>query len=394
MEKWIYLDHAATTKMRSEVIEEMLPYFDTYYGNAGSSYGLGAESRKAIKEARLKIARTLNVLPDEIYFTSGGTESDNWALRGVAEAYRDKGKHIIVSKVEHSAILQTCKYLEAEGYQISYINVDKDGVIDLQELERAIRPDTILISVMYANNEVGTIQPIKEISQIAHQKGVLFHTDAVHAYAHIPISAKEDGFDLLSASAHKFNGPKGVGFLYIKGYKKLRNLMCGGGQENGKRAGTENVAGIVGMAKAAELAEREMPMRMEWERHLREELWEQLQKEIPAVVKNGSSDKRVPGNLHVSFLGYGSENLIGYLDRKGIYVSGGSACLSRDGLPSNVMMAMGKSLAEIKGSVRFSISYENTREEILEVVQKLKEYYQVQDETDGKRGNTDEFIAS
>ncbi len=394
MEKWIYLDHAATTKMRSEVIEEMLPYFNEYYGNAGSSYGLGAQSRKALKEARMKIARTLKVIPDEIFFTSGGTEADNWALRGVAEAYREKGKHIIVSKIEHAAVLQTCKYLESNGYEITYLNVDKDGRVDLQELERSIRSDTILISIMYANNEVGTIQPVREISKIAHQRGVLFHTDAVHAYGHIPISAKEDGFDLLSASAHKFNGPKGVGFLYIKGYKKLRNLIYGGGQENGKRSGTENVAGIVGMAKAAELAEREMPMRMEWESYLRDELWEKLSKEIPVVVKNGSSSDRVPGNLHVSFLGYGSENILGYLDRKSICVSGGSACSTRDRLPSNVMMAMGKSLAEIRGAIRFSISYENTREEILEVVQRLKEYYNCQHEIGKRSEKDDEFIAS
>lgn len=394
MEKWIYLDHAATTKMRSEVIEEMLPYFNEYYGNAGSSYGLGAESRKALKEARIKIARTLKAVPDEIIFTSGGTEADNWALRGVAEAYKDKGKHIIVSKVEHAAVLQTCKYLEANGYEITYLNVDNDGMVDLQELERVIRSNTILISIMYANNEVGTIQPVREISRIARRYGVLFHTDAVHAYGHIPISAQDDGFDILSASAHKFNGPKGVGFLYIKGYKKLQNLMLGGGQENGKRAGTENVAGIVGMAKAAELAEREMPMRMAWESYLRDELWEQLQKEIPMVVKNGSSSDRVPGNLHVSFLGYGSENILGYLDRKGIYVSGGSACTSMDRLPSNVLMAMGKSLAEIRGAIRFSISYENTREEIQEVVQRLKEYYRCQNEIENRSEKDNEFIAS
>lgn len=374
MSKWIYLDHAATTKMRSEVVEAMLPYFDVFYGNAGGNYSLGTESNRAINQARMQIAQTLQVTADEIYFTSGGTEADNWAIRGIAEALKEKGKHIIVSKIEHPAIIQTCRYLETQGYEITYLNVNSQGVVDLDELERVIRYDTILISIMYANNEVGTIQPVKEISKIAHAHGILFHTDAVQAYGQIPISAKEDGFDLLSASAHKFNGPKGVGFLYIKGYKKIANLLYGGSQEVGKRAGTENIPGIVGMAKAATLAMQEMQTHMEQEKTLRDMLWEQVQSKVPDVVCNGDMIQRLPGNMHISFLGREAEQVLGFLDRKGICASGGSACASRDGVPSHVLQAMGKNPWEIRGAVRFSIGYENTEEEIREVVNALEEF--------------------
>lgn len=374
MDKWIYLDHAATTKMRREVVEEMLPYFDVYYGNAGGNYFLGSESNRAINEARKAIAQTLQATADEIYFTSGGTEADNWAIRGVAEALQEKGKHIIVSKVEHAAVIQTCRYLETQGYEITYLNVNSQGVIELEELERSIRYDTILISIMYANNEVGTIQPIKQISEIAHAHGVLFHTDAVQAYGQIPISVKEDGIDLLSASGHKFNGPKGVGFLYIKGYKKVKNLLYGGSQEIGKRAGTENIPGIVGMAKAAKLAVQEMAERMEKEAALRNLLWEQIQSRIPDVVCNGDMERRLPGNLNVSFLGREAEQILGHLDRKGICASGGSACASKDNRPSHVLQAMGKNPWEIRGAVRFSIGYDNTEEEIEEVIKVLEEH--------------------
>lgn len=374
MDKWIYLDHAATTKMRHEVIEAMLPYFDVYYGNAGGTYFLGAESNKAINEARKTIAQTLQVTPDEIYFTSGGTEADNWAIRGIAEAYKDKGKHLIVSKIEHPAVLQTCRYLETQGYEITYLNVNSQGVVDLEELERSIRYDTILISIMYANNEVGTIQPIKQISEIAHAHGVLFHTDAVQAYGQIPISAKEDGFDLLSASGHKFNGPKGIGFLYIKGYKKINKLMYGGEQETGKRAGTENIASIVGMAKAASLATEEMQQHAKLEQSLRDMFWELIQERIPDVICNGCMEKRLPGNLHVSFLGHEAEQILGYLDRKRICAAGGSACASRGGAPSHVLQAMGKNPWEIRGAVRFTLGYENTEEEIREVVNALEAF--------------------
>ena len=360
----IYLDHAATTRMRDEVIEEMMPYFQTYYGNAASSYGLGVESRRALNHARTSIADTLQAKPEEIYFTSGGTEADNWAIRGIAEACKEKGKHIITSKIEHPAVLQTCRFLESQGYEITYLNVDSSGSVDVKELESAIRKDTILISIMYANNEVGTIQPVQQISEIAHARGVLFHTDAVQAYGQIPVSAKRDGFDMLSASAHKFNGPKGVGFLYVRGYQKIDSFIRGGEQEVGKRAGTENVPGIVGMAKAAELAQQEMAERMQRTQRLRNLLWSRISEEIPKVTSNTSAKDILPGILNVSFGGRESAQMLGHLDRKEIYASGGSACSSHDRKPSHVLLAMGKTPEEIRGAVRFSLGYDNTEEEI------------------------------
>ncbi|MBQ6786957.1 MAG: cysteine desulfurase [Lachnospiraceae bacterium] len=371
----IYLDHAATTRMRDEVIEEMMPYFQTHYGNAASSYGLGVESRRALNHARTSIADTLQAKPEEIYFTSGGTEADNWAIRGITEACKEKGKHIITSKIEHPAVLQTCRFLESQGYEITYLNVDSSGSVDVKELESAIRKDTILISIMYANNEVGTIQPVQQISEIAHARGVLFHTDAVQAYGQIPVSAKRDGFDMLSASAHKFNGPKGVGFLYVRGYQKIDSFIRGGEQEVGKRAGTENVPGIVGMAKAAELAQQEMPERMQRTQRLRNLLWSRISEEIPKVTSNTSAKDILPGILNVSFGGRESAQMLGHLDRKEIYASGGSACSSQDRKPSHVLLAMGKTPEEIRGAVRFSLGYDNTEEEIelvMDVLTKMR----------------------
>lgn len=367
----IYLDHAATTRMREEVIEEMMPYFKTHYGNAGSSYGLGVTSRRALNRARADIAATLQAKPEEIYFTSGGTESDNWAIRGIAQALKEKGKHIITSGIEHVAVLQTCRFLETQGYEVTYLKVDSQGRIDLKELEDAIRCDTILISIMYANNEVGVIQPVKQIGEIAHAHGVLFHTDAVQAYGQISVSASTDGFDLLSASAHKFNGPKGVGFLYIRGYQKIDSLIKGGEQELGKRSGTENVAGIVGMAKAATMAVQEMQERMETTKKLRALLWTGISEKISHVSCNSDAKEHLPGILNISFCGREAEQILGYLDRKEIYASGGSACSSYDRKPSHVLQAMGKSAEQIRGTIRFSLGYDNTEEEINRVIEEL-----------------------
>lgn len=348
-----------------------MPYFQVYYGNAGSSYGLGAESRKALNRARADIAATLQAKPEEIYFTAGGTEADNWAIRGIAEANKEKGKHIITSQIEHMAVLQTCRFLETQGYEVTYLKVDSQGKIDLKELENAIRRDTILISIMYANNEVGVIQPVRQIAEIAHEHGVLFHTDAVQAYGQIPVLASMDGFDLLSASAHKFNGPKGIGFLYVKGYQKINSLMKGGGQELGKRAGTENVAGIVGMAKAATMAIREMQERIEKTERLRALLWAGVFENISHVSCNSEAKEHLPGILNISFCGREAEQILGYLDRKEIYASGGSACSSYDRKPSHVLQAMGKSAEQIRGAVRFSLGYDNTEEEMEQVIEKL-----------------------
>lgn len=367
----IYLDHAATTRMSDEVLEAMLPCFQIHYGNAGSSYKLGTESRRALNHARVKLADTLQVKPEEIYFTSGGTEANNWAIRGIAEVYKTKGKHIITSKVEHPSVLQTCAFLERQGYEITYLKVDAQGRIDLGELEASIRQDTLLISIMYANNEVGTIQPVRQISELAHTHGILFHTDAVQAYGQIPVSAKQDGFDLLSASAHKFNGPKGVGFLYVKGYQKIDSLIWGGEQENGKRAGTENIAGIVGMAQAAAIAAEELQERMSITQKVRDLLRTQISERLPYARSNSSMPEGLPGILNISFVGREAEQILGYLDRHGIYASGGSACASQSRKASHVLQAMGKTPEEIRGAVRFSVGYDNTEEEIKQVVDAL-----------------------
>ena len=367
----IYLDNAATTRTAPEVVEAMLPYFTEYYGNAGSIYGLAGESRKALLRARETIAGTLGAEANEIYFTAGGSESDNWALKAVFEAWQDKGKHIITSRIEHHAVLHTCEYLEKMGARVTYLDVDSEGLVDPGQLERAIRPDTILISVMAANNEVGTIQPVKEIGEIAAAHGVLFHTDAVQAYGHLPLAVQECHIDLLSASAHKFNGPKGAGFLYVGKKAGIRSFIHGGQQERGRRAGTENVPGIVGMAAAARRAHEHMKEREQKERMLRDYLIGRIEAEIPDVALNGHRIRRLPNNVNFSFAGMEGETMLIMLDMAQICASAGSACTSGAVDPSHVLLAMGLSKERARGSLRLTLSEENTREELDTVVEEL-----------------------
>ncbi len=367
----IYLDNAATTRTAPEVVEAMLPYFTEYYGNAGSIYGLAGESRKALLRARETIAGTLGAEANEIYFTAGGSESDNWALKAVFEAWQDKGKHIITSRIEHHAVLHTCEYLEKMGARVTYLDVDSEGLVDPGQLERAIRPDTILISVMAANNEVGTIQPVKEIGEIAAAHGILFHTDAVQAYGHLPLAVQECHIDLLSASAHKFNGPKGAGFLYVGKKAGIRSFIHGGQQERGRRAGTENVPGIVGMAAAARRAHEHMEERAQKERMLRDYLIGRIEAEIPDVALNGHRTRRLPNNVNFSFAGMEGETMLIMLDMAQICASAGSACTSGAVDPSHVLLAMGLSKERARGSLRLTLSEENTREELDTVVEEL-----------------------
>ncbi len=367
----IYLDNAATTRTAPEVVEAMLPYFTEYYGNAGSIYGLAGESRKALLRARETIAGTLGAEANEIYFTAGGSESDNWALKAVFEAWQDKGRHIITSRIEHHAVLHTCEYLEKMGARVTYLDVDSEGLVDPGQLERAIRPDTILISVMAANNEVGTIQPVKEIGEIAAAHGVLFHTDAVQAYGHLPLAVQEYHIDLLSASAHKFNGPKGAGFLYAGKKAGIRSFIHGGQQERGRRAGTENVPGIVGMAAAARRAHEHMEERAQKERMLRDYLIGRIETEIPDVALNGHRTRRLPNNVNFSFADMEGETMLIMLDMAQICASAGSACTSGAVGPSHVLLAMGLSKERARGSLRLTLSEENTREELDTVVEEL-----------------------
>lgn len=367
----IYLDNAATTRTAPEVVEAMLPYFTEYYGNAGSIYGLAGESRKALLRARETIAGTLGAEANEIYFTAGGSESDNWALKAVFEAWQDKGRHIITSRIEHHAVLHTCEYLEKMGARVTYLDVDSEGLVDPGQLERAIRPDTILISVMTANNEVGTIQPVKEIGEIAAAHGILFHTDAVQAYGHLPLAVQECHIDLLSASAHKFNGPKGAGFLYVGKKAGIRSFIHGGQQERGRRAGTENVPGIVGMAAAARRAHEHMEERAQKERMLRDYLIGRIETEIPDVALNGHRTRRLPNNVNFSFADMEGETMLIMLDMAQICASAGSACTSGAVGPSHVLLAMGLSKERARGSLRLTLSEENTREELDTVVEEL-----------------------
>ncbi len=360
----IYLDNAATTKTAPEAVEAMMPYLTDYYGNAGGIYRLGSESKKAIIRAKETIAETLGAEPNEIYFTSGGTESDNWAIKAAYESYCGRGKHIITSKIEHHAVLHTCKYLEQRGAEVTYLDVDGDGLIDLERLERAIRPDTILISIMYANNEIGTIQPVREIGEIAAAHGILFHTDAVQVYGQLPVDVRKCHIDMLSASGHKFGGPKGIGFLYIGKEVKLRAFMHGGQQERGRRAGTENVAGIAGMEAAVKRAYRVMEEKAKRETALREYLIEKLMREIPDTKLNGHPVKRLPGNVNVSFASVEGEAVLIMLDMEGICASSGSACTSGALDPSHVLRAIGLAPELARGSVRLTIGEDNTREEI------------------------------
>lgn len=370
--KIIYMDNAATTRTRQEVVDEMLKYFTILYGNPSSVYEFAGKSREAVENARSLIAKTLNAKKDEIYFTSGGTESDNWALRAVAKSYKNKGKHIITSKIEHPAILNTAKNLEDLGFKISYIDVDEYGVIKLQRLKEEICDETILISIMMANNEVGTIEPIKEIGRIAKEKDIVFHTDAVQYYGQMPIDVKESNIDLLSASAHKFNGPKGIGFLYINERLKLVPMIFGGGQENGLRAGTQNVPSIVGMAKAASLAHENMEKKSMTEIKLRNYFISRVLKEIPYSRLNGARNLRMPGNMNFSFQFVEASELLAMLDLEGICASSGSACSSKEAAPSHVLTSMGLSEELAYSSLRFTISFETTKEEIDFVVENLK----------------------
>ncbi|MBP3703167.1 MAG: cysteine desulfurase NifS, partial [Lachnospiraceae bacterium] len=341
MSKLIYLDNAATTAVRPEVVEAMLPYFSEKYGNPSSVYDFAAKNKKAVNESRQIIADTLNADVRDIYFTAGGTESDNWALIATAEAYEAKGKHIITSKIEHHAILHTCEYLESRGFEISYIDVDENGILKIDQLKAAIRPDTILISVMFANNEIGTLQPIEEIGKLAKEHNILFHTDAVQAFGQVPIDVEAMNIDMLSASSHKLNGPKGIGFLYIRKGLKLRSFIHGGAQERKRRAGTENVPGIVGFGKAVEIAAATMKERTEKERELRDYLISRILKEIPYVRLNGDRTKRLPNNANFSFQFIEGESLLIMLDMEGICGSSGSACTSGSLDPSHVLLAIG-----------------------------------------------------
>ncbi len=369
----IYLDNAATTRTAPEVVEAMLPYFTENYGNPSAIYSVGATSKKAVNEARRGIAGVIGAKQEEIYFTAGGTEADNWALKAVAESNIHKGRHIITTKIEHHAILHTCKYLEKRGFEVTYLDVDRDGVIDLGQLEAAIRPDTILISVMFANNEIGTLEPIGEIGRLAREKGILFHTDAVQAFGQIPIQVDELGVDLLSASAHKLNGPKGIGMLYVRTGIKLSSLLQGGGQERNRRAGTENVPGIVGFGAAAARAMNIMEQKAAKERELRDYLIGRIETEIPYCRLNGHREKRLPGNVNFSFSFIEGESLLIMLDMKGICASSGSACTSGSLDPSHVLLAIGLKHEEAHGSLRITLSEENTREEMDFVVEELKQ---------------------
>ena len=373
MEKrFIYLDNAATTKTKPEVVEAMLPYFTEKFGNPSSVYEFAGQNKSAVTQAREIIAKALNAQTADIYFTAGGTEADNWALKATMEAYKEKGNHLITTKIEHHAILHSCEYLEKQGCEVTYLDVDENGLIDLQQLKDSIRPTTVLISVMYANNEIGTVQPIKEIGQIAKEHGVLFHTDAVQAFGQIPIDVIEEHIDMLSASGHKLNGPKGIGFLYIRKGLKLRSLIHGGGQERKRRAGTENVPGIVGFGKAVELAMANMEAKQQKEKELRDYLITRVLAEIPYTRLNGHRTNRLPNNSNFSFQFIEGESLLIMLDMKGICASSGSACTSGSLDPSHVLLAIGLPHEIAHGSLRLTLSEETTKEDLDYTIEQLK----------------------
>ena len=371
--KLIYMDNAATTPVKPEVLDAMLPYFTEKFGNPSSIYSISSENKKAITDAREVIAKTINTTPENIYFTAGGSESDNWALKATADAYASKGKHIITTKIEHHAILHTCEYLETKGFEITYLDVDENGLVKLDELTAAIRPDTILISVMFANNEIGTIEPIAEIGKIAHEHGVQFHTDAVQAYTQVPIDVEAMNIDMMSTSGHKINGPKGIGFLYIRKGVKIKSFIHGGAQERHRRAGTENVTGIIGLAKAAEIATANMKERTAEEIKVRDHLIERIEKEIPYAKLNGDRVKRLPNNVNFSFQFVEGESMLILLDSKGICASSGSACTSGSLDPSHVLLAIGLPHEIAHGSLRLTISDQITMEDADYVVDNLKE---------------------
>lgn len=372
MNSLIYLDNAATTAVKPEVFEAMKPYFMENYSNPASVYSFAGKSKKAVEDVREAIASAINAKPSEIYFTGGGSESDNWAIKGTAEALKDKGRHIITSKIEHHAVLHTCDWLEKNGYEVTYLDVDEDGLVSPEDVEKAIRPDTILISIMFANNEIGTIEPIQEIGEIAKKHNVLFHTDAVQAFGHVPVDVQEMNIDMLSASGHKFYGPKGIGFMYLRNGVKMGAFIHGGAQERSRRAGTHNVPGIIGMGEAVKIAIADMEANAKKEIEIRDYLISRIEKEIPYVKVNGHRTKRLPNNVNVCFRFIEGESLLIMLDQKGICASSGSACTSGSLDPSHVLLAIGLIHEIAHGSLRLTLSEETTKEEADYVVDSLK----------------------
>ena len=373
MSKLIYLDNAATTAVRPEVLDAMMPYLKEEYANPSSIYTFAQKSKKVVDESRRTIAELLGAKEREIYFTSGGSEGDNWALKGTAEALKAKGKHIITSKIEHHAILHTCEYLERQGYEVTYLDVDENGLVSPEAVEAAIRPDTILISIMFANNEIGTIEPIKEIGEIAKKHDIFFHTDAVQAFGHIAINVDEMHIDMLSASGHKFHGPKGIGFFYMRDTVKIGPLIHGGAQERSRRAGTHNVPGIVGIATAAKSAYEDLDQKMKQQAEIRDYAIDRILKEVPYCRLNGDRVKRLPNNINVCFRFVEGESMLIMLDQKGICGSSGSACTSGSLDPSHVLLAIGLPHEIAHGSLRLTLSEETTKEDIDFTVDKLKE---------------------
>jgi cysteine desulfurase len=363
-DRFIYFDHAATTYVKPEVLNEMLPYFTEKYGNPSSIYSIGRESKRAIEEAREKVAKAINADPKEIFFTGSGSEADNWAIKGVAYANRKKGNHIITSSIEHHAVLHSCQYLESDGFEVTYLPVDADGLVNPEDVRKAIKDNTILISIMFANNEIGTIEPIAEIGKIAKEKGIYFHTDAVQAVGNVPIDVNALNVDMLSMSSHKFYGPKGAGVLYVRKGVKITSFMHGGAQERGRRASTENIAGIVGMGKAIELATANLDEHIKKATVLRDKLINEIPKLIPYVKLNGHREKRLPGNVNFSFEFIEGESLLLMLDMKGIAASSGSACTSGSLDPSHVLLAIGLPHETAHGSLRISLGDENTEEDV------------------------------
>ena len=372
MSKLIYLDNAATTQVYPEVLQEMLPYFSEVYSNPSAIYSFASESKKAVDKARTSVAELINAKTDEIYFTGGGSESDNWALKAAAEAFKSKGNHIITTKIEHHAILHTCEWLEKHGYEVTYLDVDEYGKVDPIEFEAAIKDTTILASIMFANNEIGTVEPIKELGAIAHSKGVIFHTDAVQAFAHIPINVQEMNIDMLSASGHKFHGPKGIGFLYVSNKVKIGSFIHGGSQERSRRAGTHNVPGIIGMAKAASIANTNMSENIKNISAIRDHIIDRVLAEIPYSRVNGDRTDRLPGNVHFCFRFIEGESMLIMLDQKGICGSSGSACTSGSLDPSHVLLAIGLPHEIAHGSLRLSLGEDATIEDADYVVDELK----------------------
>lgn len=371
--KIYYFDHAATTYVKPEVFDAMKPWFTEFFGNPSSIYSLGRESKKAIEEARAQIAWCLNAHHTEVFFTGSGTEADNWAIKGVAFANRNKGKHLITSVIEHHAVLEAFEYLRKEGFEVTYLPVDENGLVNPEDLKKEIRPDTTLVSVMFANNEIGTVQPIRELAAIAHEKGALFHTDAVQAMGNIPVDVKELGVDLLSMSAHKFYGPKGVGALFVKKGVKLDSFMHGGAQERNRRAGTENVPGVIGMATALKLATENIEAYNKHLHNLSNKLIDKVLERIPHVRLNGDREKRLPGNVNFSFRFIEGESLLLMLDMKGIQASSGSACTSGSLDPSHVLLAIGLPHEIAHGSLRITFGEKNTEEEVDYLVDCLEE---------------------